>query len=52
MLLIGAIGFAPRTGFNPNLLELQAHNSGITLEPRNVAVDDGLSPADQEGTTR
>jgi 3-hydroxyisobutyrate dehydrogenase len=25
------------------LLDLQAHNSGITLEPENVAVDDGLS---------
>ena len=34
------------------LLDLQAHNSGVTLEPRNVAVDDGLSAADQEGTTR
>jgi 3-hydroxyisobutyrate dehydrogenase len=34
------------------LLDLQAHNSGITLEPRNVPVDDGLAAADQEGTTR
>jgi len=25
------------------LLDLQAHNSGITLEPENVEVDDGLS---------
>jgi 3-hydroxyisobutyrate dehydrogenase len=34
------------------LLDLQAHNSGITLEPRNVPVDDGLAAADEEGTTR
>jgi 3-hydroxyisobutyrate dehydrogenase-like beta-hydroxyacid dehydrogenase len=34
------------------LLDLQAHNSGITLEPRNVPVDDGLAAADREGTTR
>ena len=34
------------------LLDLQAHNSGLTLEPRNVPVDDGLAAADQEGTTR
>jgi 3-hydroxyisobutyrate dehydrogenase len=31
------------------LLELQAHNSGITLEPENVTVDDGLSAAEGEG---
>jgi len=31
------------------LLDLQAHNSGLTLEPRNVPVDDGLAAADQEG---
>jgi 3-hydroxyisobutyrate dehydrogenase len=31
------------------LLELQARNSGITLEPENVAVDDGLSAAEREG---
>jgi ribosome biogenesis SPOUT family RNA methylase Rps3 len=32
------------------LLDLQAHNSGIALEPENVTVDDGLSAADQEET--
>jgi 3-hydroxyisobutyrate dehydrogenase-like beta-hydroxyacid dehydrogenase len=32
------------------LLDLQANNSGLTLTPENVAVDDGLSAADQEGT--
>jgi 3-hydroxyisobutyrate dehydrogenase len=31
------------------LLELQARNSGITLEPENVTVDDGLGAADREG---
>jgi 3-hydroxyisobutyrate dehydrogenase-like beta-hydroxyacid dehydrogenase len=31
------------------LLELQARNSGITLEPEGVAVDDGLGAADSEG---
>jgi 3-hydroxyisobutyrate dehydrogenase len=31
------------------LLDLQAHNSGITLEPENVQVDDGLGAAQQEG---
>ncbi len=31
------------------LLELQARNSGITLEPENVSVDDGLGAADREG---
>jgi 3-hydroxyisobutyrate dehydrogenase len=31
------------------LLDLQAHNSGITLEPENVPVDDGLSAAEREG---
>lgn len=34
------------------LLDLQAYNSGLTLEPGNVAVDDGLGAADQEGTPR
>ena len=34
------------------LLDLQAHNSGLTLEPRNVPVDDGLAAADQEETAR
>jgi len=29
------------------LLDLQAHNSGITLEPRNVTVDDGLAVAEE-----
>lgn len=29
------------------LLDLQAHNSGITLEPRNVPVDDGLAAAEE-----
>ncbi|GAA3157582.1 NAD(P)-dependent oxidoreductase [Blastococcus jejuensis] len=32
------------------LLDLQAHNSGITLEPENVTIDDGLGAADQEDT--
>lgn len=32
------------------LLDLQAHNSGITLVPENVPVDDGLGAADQEDT--
>ncbi len=32
------------------LLDLQAHSSGLTLEPENVPVDDGLSAADEEGT--
>jgi 3-hydroxyisobutyrate dehydrogenase len=31
------------------LLDLQAHNSGLTLTPENVQVDDGLSAAQQEG---
>jgi 3-hydroxyisobutyrate dehydrogenase-like beta-hydroxyacid dehydrogenase len=31
------------------LLDLQAHNSGLTLEPENVQVDDGLGAAQQEG---
>ena len=31
------------------LLDLQARNSGITLSPENVAVDDGLSTAEGEG---
>jgi 3-hydroxyisobutyrate dehydrogenase len=31
------------------LLELQAASSGITLQPENVTVDDGLSAADEEG---
>jgi 3-hydroxyisobutyrate dehydrogenase len=31
------------------LLDLQAHNSGITLTPENVQVDDGLSAAEREG---
>jgi 3-hydroxyisobutyrate dehydrogenase len=31
------------------LLDLQAHNSGISLTPENVPVDDGLSAAEQEG---
>jgi 3-hydroxyisobutyrate dehydrogenase len=31
------------------LLELQARNSGITLEPEGVTVDDGLGAADSEG---
>jgi 3-hydroxyisobutyrate dehydrogenase len=30
------------------LLDLQAHNSGLTLTPENVPVDDGLSAADRE----
>jgi 3-hydroxyisobutyrate dehydrogenase len=30
------------------LLDLQAQNSGLTLTPENVPVDDGLSAADQE----
>ena len=30
------------------LLDLQAHNSGITLTPEDVEVDDGLSAADQD----
>jgi 3-hydroxyisobutyrate dehydrogenase-like beta-hydroxyacid dehydrogenase len=30
------------------LLDLQAHNSGLTLTPENVEVDDGLSAADQD----
>ncbi|WP_448626577.1 NAD(P)-dependent oxidoreductase [Geodermatophilus sp. URMC 64] len=30
------------------LLDLQAHNSGIHLTPEDVAVDDGLSAADQD----
>ena len=29
------------------MLELQAHNSGITLEPENVVVDDGLRAAEE-----
>jgi hypothetical protein len=29
------------------LLELQAHDSGITLESENVTVDDGLSAAEE-----
>jgi 3-hydroxyisobutyrate dehydrogenase len=32
------------------LLDLQAHNSGLTLTPENVTIDDGLSAADQEGS--
>ena len=32
------------------LLDLQAHNSGITLEPENVPVDDGLGAAAEEGS--
>jgi 3-hydroxyisobutyrate dehydrogenase len=31
------------------LLDLQAHNSGITLTPENVPVDDGLGAAEREG---
>jgi 3-hydroxyisobutyrate dehydrogenase len=31
------------------LLDLQAHNSGLTLTPEDVAVDDGLGAAEQEG---
>ncbi len=31
------------------LLDLQAQNSGITLTPENVPVDDGLGAADREG---
>jgi 3-hydroxyisobutyrate dehydrogenase-like beta-hydroxyacid dehydrogenase len=31
------------------LLDLQAHNSGLTLTPEDVAVDDGLGAADREG---
>jgi hypothetical protein len=31
------------------LLDVQAANSGLTLEPENVVVDDGLSAADQVG---
>ena len=31
------------------LLDLQAANSGITLKPENVVVDDGLHPVEQEG---
>lgn len=31
------------------LLDLQAQNSGLTLTPEDVAVDDGLSAAEQEG---
>jgi 3-hydroxyisobutyrate dehydrogenase-like beta-hydroxyacid dehydrogenase len=30
------------------LLDLQAHNSGLTLTPENVQVDDGLSAADED----
>lgn len=31
------------------LLDLQAHNSGLTLTPENVQVDDGLGAAEREG---
>jgi 3-hydroxyisobutyrate dehydrogenase len=31
------------------LLDLQAHNSGITLTPENVPVDDGLGAVEREG---
>ena len=31
------------------LLDLQAHNSGLTLTPEGVQVDDGLSAAEREG---
>mgnify|MGYP000633825528 CR=1 FL=1 len=31
------------------LLDLQAHNSGLILTPEDVAVDDGLGAAEQEG---
>jgi 3-hydroxyisobutyrate dehydrogenase len=34
------------------LLDLQAHNSGITLTPEDVAVDDGLGGADANGEPR
>jgi 3-hydroxyisobutyrate dehydrogenase len=34
------------------LLDLQAHNSGITLTPEGVAVDDGLGGADANGEPR
>jgi 3-hydroxyisobutyrate dehydrogenase len=31
------------------LLDLQAHNSGLTLEPEGVAVDDGLGATERQG---
>ena len=34
------------------LLDLQAHNSGLTLTPEDVAVDDGLGAADANGDPR
>jgi 3-hydroxyisobutyrate dehydrogenase-like beta-hydroxyacid dehydrogenase len=34
------------------LLDLQAHNSGITLTPEDVPVDDGLGAADANGEPR
>ena len=30
------------------LLELEARDAGLELEPENIAVDDGLSPVDAE----
>ncbi|MFF0031399.1 NAD-binding protein [Streptomyces avermitilis] len=44
-LVTGAIGAGHLEEDFASLILEQAKNSGITLEPQNVPVDDGLSPA-------